>query len=212
MVRAPDGFQASSRNAGYYYNADIRPFQRDTTVTQLRIQYQLRPFHPLYAGLVASWVRDDDELFWLAPHTPPPITQEKVRAWTAERGRPRLFWSSSWPEATGYAEINDLREHSGDVWVGHFILAPSRRGKGLSVKMLRLLLDEAFGPLKAQRVALMVFPENEPAVRCYRGCGFRVTAHQDKTFVTRAGSYRMVEMAIERAEYEAALRKYGPPL
>jgi RimJ/RimL family protein N-acetyltransferase len=177
---------------------------RTGPVAKTQATYQLKPFHRLYAGLVAGWVRNDDELFWLAPHTPPAISPEKVLEWTVQRGRPRLLWSSPWPDPTGYAELNDLPSRPGELWIGHFIISPERRGTGLGARMLRALLAEAFGTLNAQRVALIVFPENEPAIRCYRANGLRVTAYQDKTFTTRPGIYRMLEMAIDRSAYRPA--------
>ena len=36
--------------------------------------FELRPFDRLFGPTVAGWVRDDAELFWLAPSTPPPLT------------------------------------------------------------------------------------------------------------------------------------------
>jgi RimJ/RimL family protein N-acetyltransferase len=175
-------------------------------VAETYTRCQLKSFHSVYAPLVASWIPTDDDLFWLAPHTPPPITPEKVLAWTAQGGRPRLFYTSPWPDPTGYAELNDLPSKSGELWIGHFIIAPERRGRSLGSKMLSLLLAEAFGPLDARRVALIVFPENKPAIRCYKASGMRAVAWQDKTFATRPGAYRMIEMEIERSRYEATLR------
>lgn len=177
-------------------------------VARTQTAYELRPFHGIYAGLVAGWVRGDEELFWLAPHTAPPMTPDKVLEWTARRGRPRLLWCSSWSDPSGYAELNDLPSRPGELWIGHFIVAPERRGMGLGARMLRSLLAEAFVSLKAQRVALIVFPENEPALRCYKSNGLRIVGYQEKTFATRPGVYRMLEMEINRASYDV-MRK--PP-
>lgn len=175
------------------------------------MHYELRPFSRIRASLVASWVRDSDELFWLAPQTPPPVSAEKVIGWTSRRGRPTLFWSSDWPEPIGYAEVNDFPGRPGELWIGHFILDPKQRGRGLGGTMLRLLLDQAFGALRAGRVALIVFPENVRAVRCYESGGMIAAGYQDKTFVSKPGVHKMVEMVIERPRYEAVVKPAPAP-
>jgi RimJ/RimL family protein N-acetyltransferase len=169
--------------------------------------YELRPFSRVHASLVASWVRDDDELFWLAPRTLPPITSAKIIGWTARWGRPLLFWTPDWPEPIGYAELNDMPARAGELWIGHFIIAPPHRGQGLSREFLRLLLDQGFGPLRASRVALIVFPDNELAIRCYTSGGMVKSGWQRRTFEARSGVHKMMEMVIERADYEAANRR-----
>lgn len=168
--------------------------------------YELRPFLRAHAATVCDWIVDHDELFWLAPNTPPPPTPDKVIGWTARRGRPMVLYPRSAASPIGYAELNDLPSRSDEMWIGHFILTPALRGKGLSHHMMRLLLDMAFGPLEAYRVALIVFPDNTPAIRCYEAAGLRRVGWQDKRFNTRSGLFRMLEMAITRREYERSRR------
>jgi hypothetical protein len=36
----------------------------------------LTPFDVLHAPQIAAWVRSEEELAWLAPGTPPPLTTE----------------------------------------------------------------------------------------------------------------------------------------
>jgi RimJ/RimL family protein N-acetyltransferase len=175
-------------------------------VNETSNRFELRAFRKTDAALVARWVRDDNELFWLAPQTVPPITTEKVAAWTARYGRPMLLWTQAWADPVGYAELNDWPGRPEELWIGHFIIDPARRGKGVSRWMLRLLLDQAFGVLGAYRVALIVFPENEPAVRCYRSGGLVEVGTQQKTFPSRPGSHMMIEMAIDRPGYESLPR------
>lgn len=173
-------------------------------------QSELLHFRPHHAPLVAAWVRDDEELFWLAPQTPPPATAEKVAEWTAKRGRPVLCHAADWPEPFGYAELNDLPSRDGELWIGHFIVDPDRRARGLGREMMQLLLARAFGLLHARRVALIVFPDNAPAIRCYRAAGLVVSGTQDKTFPTRPGPHPMTEMAIDRSAYRALHGLAGP--
>ncbi len=182
------------------------------TMNEPSVHDELRPFRRAHAPLVAGWVRDDDELFWLAPQTMPPLTPQKVIDWTARRGRPMLLCTSDRTEPVGYAELNDLPSRADELWIGHFIIAPERRGAGLGGRMLRLLLDHAFGPLTARRVALIVFPENVLAIRCYESGGLATAGRQERNFSPRPGTHRMLEMAIDQAGYRALMARTRPPV
>lgn len=52
-------------------------------------------------------------------------------------------------------------------------LDPPYRGKGYGSRAIRAFLRYLFGEMDLRKVWLRVFPENEPALRCYRRCGFR---------------------------------------
>ncbi|HEY5185003.1 MAG TPA: GNAT family protein [Actinomycetes bacterium] len=54
--------------------------------------------------------------------------------------------------------------------VGMF--APELLGRGLGSEATRLVLDHAFGHMGLHRVDLRVLAFNEPAIACYRSCGF----------------------------------------
>ena len=56
---------------------------------------------------------------------------------------------------------------------GFIIVDSERRGLGLGRAMLRLALRHAFDVLKAKKVTLAVFKNNEPAYRCYKAAGFK---------------------------------------
>lgn len=165
---------------------------------------QLVPFESCHAARVASWVCDAREAMWLAPHTPPPLTPECIRAWSlpdrfpfqlvaAAPPHPAQFESSaaSWaePAAAGdpaagagpcrdmaiplaYGEVNLLDRRRREYWLGHLIVDPAQRGRGLGAALARLLARRAFGELSARRVTLVVFRENRSAIRSYRRAGF----------------------------------------
>jgi RimJ/RimL family protein N-acetyltransferase len=121
-----------------------------------------------------------------------------------------VFLTSDCPVPIGYAELNDMPSRADELWIGHFIIAPERRGMGLCQRMLRLLLDYAFRRLGAYRAALIVFPGNEPAIRCYTSGGLAKVGRQDKVFAARPGVHGMIEMAIDQKGYEALIGTAGP--
>lgn len=168
--------------------------------------YSLSPFNKLMAPLVATWARDDQELFWLAPKTPPPLTAAKVVGWASPEGRPLLFYRDGTADPLGYLELNPMPSDWGHYWLGHCVVQPDQRGGGLGRHMIELSLELAFRSQRAYRVSLVVFPENVSAIRCYRRGGFIDAGDQWKYFATTGQQHRMVQMTIDRGRYHSLPR------
>jgi RimJ/RimL family protein N-acetyltransferase len=154
----------------------------------------LRDFLPPHAAEVAGWVSDAHELFWLAPSTDPPLTAAKVVAWTADRGRAFVLFCGDGARPIGYAELNPMQRRADHLWIGHVIIAPAWRGRGLGAEFMRLLLDHAFGALHAGLVSLIVFPNNRQAIQCYLNAGFNFRDEQFHPFGRPAKNYRMLHL------------------
>lgn len=171
-----------------------------------RGSYYLTPFDRLMAPIVAQWARTPLELFWLAPKTPAPLTAAKVEAWVRADDCPLMFCRDAQADPLGYLELNPMPHQAHHLWLGHCVLAPTHRGRGLGRIMVELLLDEAFGRRGARRVSLVVFPENVAAVRCYRMAGFVPAGEQVKHFPTTGRQHRMLRMTIDRDAYLSTVR------
>lgn len=155
-----------------------------------------------HADAVASWVRDERELLWLAPGTVPPLTAAKVDGWSKAEQHRFVVWESIPGRAAAYAELDYLTPTREQMWVGHLIIAPTMRGQGLSIIITESLLELAFEHFLAQQVLLLVFPENIPAVRCYERVGFRRAGDEVKHFEHRGRSETLLRMAIDRGRYQ----------
>lgn len=165
---------------------------------------RLTPYERIYAPVLLTWVRSDEELFWLAPQTPPPLTVDKIEGWTARRDDPFLFWRDADPRTPiGYGELNRMPHDDQHLWLGHLIIAPSMRGQGWGVRMMHHFLRVGFQDRRTREISLVVFPENVGAIRCYRRAGMAAWGEQHKTFGSSVKRYRMVHMGICRAEFEA---------
>jgi len=70
------------------------------------------------------------------------------------------------------------------LWLGHCLIRPELRGLGLGHLIVNLMLEEAFVEREASSVSLVVFPRNDPAVRCYLTNGFTQVGEQFKFFST----------------------------
>ena len=171
--------------------------------------WKLVPFQGDHAAVVARWVASHDELFWVAPMTSPPLTADKVRAWTqgVERG---FVYVNGAGQPTAYGELNPMPHTSGGLWIGHLVVAPQARGCSVGRSFLRALLEEAFERQQAETVGLVVFPGNRAAIQCYRGAGIKDAGAQYRRF---PGSWRKHElryMRITRAEYQHSRKPFRP--
>ena len=155
---------------------------------------RLAPFHPGYADLVLSWIQDAQEAHWLAPRTPPPLSATKVLHWQAPGHQAFMLIEPGAPAPLGYGELNILNAAARRYWLGHLIVDPARRGRGLGVQLTRLLLWEAFCRQGAREVSLVVFPENRRAIVCYEAAGLRADGHELHDFPAYAQQVNLLRM------------------
>ncbi len=132
---------------------------------------RLLPFKRQWADHVITWVTSPQEAYWLAPQTPPPLTGDTLLRWQNPDRNAFLLHQGGTPEPVAYGELNTMGNRQRQYWLGHLIVDPTRRRRGLGIRLTTLLLREAFEQRGAHRVTLVVFRENEPALRCYRLAG-----------------------------------------
>ena len=175
----------------------------------LPTDYRIAAFDGLWAGMVATWVRSKPELFWLAPRTEPPLTASKVRDWRRPGGYPLMWVPAGGVELPvpaegtgdaspiGYAELNPMRGRLDQYWMGHVLLQPASRGCGLGVRFVAALLDWARDDLRAERVSLVVFPNNAPAIACYRRVGMTLVGEEYHTLPRMRSKCRLLRFERE---------------
>ena len=160
---------------------------------------RLTPFRVWQAPIIARWVKSEQQLLWLAPSTLPPLTAEKVAAWKRPGGEAFVLAMGRGDAPAGYGELNPMRSGCGDLWLGHVIVRPDLRGRGVGTFLSRALLSEAFGQRGANRVSLIVFPDNLAALRCYRRAGFIPAGEEHHQFGGADGTHRLLRLEIARA-------------
>jgi RimJ/RimL family protein N-acetyltransferase len=132
---------------------------------------RLVPFERAWAELVASWVRDAREAYWVAPKSKPPVTAHEVLRWQRPGHQAYAVVRGDVEAPIGYGELNPMPQPQRHYWLGHLIVDPAVRGNGYGVQLTRLLVEEALERRGARRVTLVVFPENVVALACYRAAG-----------------------------------------
>ncbi len=164
-------------------------------------EWRLAPFQSWHAPTISRWVSTPQQLQWLAPSTPPPLTVEKVVGWLKPRGAAFVLVKGGESPPWGYGEINPMRADAGHVWLGHVIVRPDQRGRGLGSFLVRALLTEAFERRNVKRVALILFPDNLPALRCYWRAGFRVSGEEHHMFCGGKTTHRLLRLEIEQSTH-----------
>ena len=71
--------------------------------------------------------------------------------------------------------VQELYRREGRAHIGRFVLDPARRGSGIGARALTLFCRRLFGEEGVGAVTLRVYRFNDPAIRCYRKCGFEFT-------------------------------------
>ncbi|NOX58406.1 MAG: GNAT family N-acetyltransferase [Planctomycetes bacterium] len=163
-------------------------------VSQSMSSGKLKRFDPLYAPVVASWVQTREQLRWLAPRTSFPLTAAKVGQWTRQSGEAFLFFAGGESMPCGYGELNPMKGEPTHQWLGHLIVDIARRRMGLGRQLTNHLSRVAIRELGAQRLSLVVFPDNKAALHCYLQCGFSVTAEEYQKFDSRSIPQRMIRL------------------
>lgn len=153
---------------------------------------RLTAFDDRYAERVVSWVRGSQEAHWLAPRTPPPLTGDKVRAWARPGRGPFMLVTRDDPEPLAYGELNVLPRKRREYWLGHLIVDPRQRGRGLGRQLTEMLLYRAFHVQDARLVSLVVFPENLAAIASYRSAGMRADGYETHNFAPRNRRERLL--------------------
>ena len=140
----------------------------------------LREFKPEDAKMIASWIRSEEELYrWSADRfNKYPISDEDIiQQYIAQSREGRFFPLTAADDSGGAIGHFIIRYPAKDdnrsVRFGFVIVDPALRGKGYGKEMLRLGIDYVKEHLKAVRIDLGVFENNERARRCYEAAGFR---------------------------------------
>jgi RimJ/RimL family protein N-acetyltransferase len=89
-------------------------------------------------------------------------------------------------------------------------IAVARPGQGVGTAFLSLVLDEAFGPMGAERFHLDCFTDNVRAQRAYTKLGFTRDGVLRKAYRQADGTRTdLVMMAILKSEWEARRRVFS---
>ena len=168
-----------------------------------------RPLMPTFPDLTLCAARADDIAAIMAIERLPGYEGFVGRSEEAEHrtmlGSPSYAYRLG-VDATGaieaFAILRGLDDPHGGLYLKRVVAA--RPGRGLGVGFLSLLLDEAFGELKAHRFWLDCFADNARAQRAYGKLGFAREGVLREAYRLPDGSRKdLVVMGLLKPEWQA---------
>ena len=146
---------------------------------------KLRPYKRNDASKVASWITSEKEFYeWSAGKLGDyPATADMLNAFSekiADDDSCYQMIAADDNEAIGYLIIRYPENNQRLVRIGFVLLDPQRRGRGYGIGMVGLALRYSFDILKAKKVTLGVFENNEIALKTYKSAGFSETGIIEK--------------------------------
>ncbi|MEU8382658.1 GNAT family N-acetyltransferase [Streptosporangium sp. NPDC048865] len=135
----------------------------------------LLPFATSHAATVAGWPASPEEVaMWCGRHEFP-LPARVVTDWQlGEDVRSHMLFADG--DLLGYGELW-VDPEEGEIELARIIVAPGARGRGIGRELVRGLTALARDAGYAD-VFMRVHPDNDRALRCYRGAGFvPVDAH-----------------------------------
>jgi RimJ/RimL family protein N-acetyltransferase len=142
---------------------------------------RLRPATVADAALLLAW-RNDEATRQASHHTAAVTPQDHARWLDALLRNParRLFVAEVNGEPVGSVRAD--RDPDGSCHELSWTVAPSARGRGVGARMVRLLLAEVSGPVRAE-----VKPGNPASVRIAEAAGLRFDAEREGVLHFRGG-------------------------
>ncbi|KAG4101704.1 acyl-CoA N-acyltransferase [Neocallimastix lanati (nom. inval.)] len=163
---------------------------------------KLRKYESSDSKLICSWIVDEKSLYrWSADRIGkfPLNGNELNEAYTQASSHGEIVPLVAIDEENKvigsflirYPNKNDKKT----VRFGFVIVAPSLRGHGYGKKMLQLAIAYARDTLKASRITLSVFLDNNSALHCYESVGFKPIGNTE-IFKFKEEDWKCTEMDI----------------
>ena len=146
------------------------------------MKLHLRRIQPSDFPTLMSWIHSEEEMVqWSGPwNFEFPLDERQLTKYflteTLDDKIHRMQYMAALEDSgepvgqIGFSRIW-LRTAAGHV--GPVIVAPSLRGRGVGLAMMREILRIGFDELRLHRIELVVFDFNKPAIVCYEKAGFR---------------------------------------
>lgn len=164
---------------------------------------RLRPYKTCDAQEIVSWIGDETAFRkWCADRFEAyPITAEDLnRHYDAMADSDSFYEMTAFDDtgAVGHLIMRFTDERKTVLRFGFVIVDSRKRGKGYGKEMLQLAIRYAFDILKADKITMGVFENNEPAYWCYRAAGFRETAGEPESYRIGNETWKCLELELNR--------------
>ncbi len=163
---------------------------------------RLRPYKACDAKVVVSWIKDEISFHkWCADRFEHyPITGEDLNNYYQSFAyEDNFFQMTAFDESeiVGHLLMRFTDEEKKILRFGFVIVDDEKRGKGYGKKMLQLAIQFAFDIVKAEKITIGVFENNESAYHCYKAVGFQ-DIEQVQSYCILGEEWKCKELEIEK--------------
>lgn len=153
----------------------------------------LRQYTQKDASSVISWCNDEDTFYkWTSGKLGDyPIGERKFNSLL--RFKPYIAYD--YTGNVGFFAMRNINEN--EIRFCFIIVAPQTRGKGVAKEMLKKGLDIAFQNQKIEKVSILVFESNPPALACYSSVGF-VPSGNVETLNLNGKTEKLIELIYKK--------------
>lgn len=160
---------------------------------------RLRPYKADDAKVITAWIKDEYGFRqWSADrYEKYPITPEDMNRYYDREDNTNVWGMTAFDDTgiVGHFTMRFLDEKKEEIRLGFIIIDDQKRGKGYGKEMLSLGVQYAFSFLKAKKVSLGVFENNQAAYGCYKACGFQeVKLEQPECYSCMGQVWNCIEM------------------
>ncbi len=165
---------------------------------------RLRPYKKCDAKHIASWIKDERAFrLWSADrYEKYPVTSDDINEhYAAMDDSDAFFGMTAYDEESvvGHLIMRFTDENKSVVRFGFIIVDTDKRGKGYGKEMLLLAVKYAFNILKADKITLGVFENNESARMCYKGVGFKESMSEEPSVFRIMGEeWNCIELEMKK--------------
>ena len=168
---------------------------------------RLRPYKTCDAKTIVGWIKDEISLRqWGADRFESfPITEADMNKKYIDCNGDCIDSDNFYPMTAfdesgvvGHLIRRFTDEKKQILRFGFVIVDDSKRGKGYGKQMLLLALKYAFDILRAAKVTLGVFENNEAAYYCYKAAGFKEIRSEKEEYYDISGEkWKCIEMEMD---------------
>lgn len=155
--------------------------------------------------LISWFPTERDALQWAGAGLSWPLTKRELSCLVRQhRGSlpAREIWAvTDGEDMIGHFQLV-LNPRLRTIAIGRIALHPAHRGKGLSLELMQIILNQAFVRDWVHRVELLVYAHNRPAIASYRRAGFTLEGTRRQTTPIGSEVWDTHIMSILREEFD----------
>jgi RimJ/RimL family protein N-acetyltransferase len=172
---------------------------------------KLEFFTPDDFQLLIDWISDEDLLMnWAGTQFRFPLTKEKLHWYIQDTNdfdeSGTLVYKAIDDETgliVGHISLTAINRRNRSARITRVLVgSTAHRGKGLGEQITKALMQIGFEDIGLHRMSLGVYDFNEPAIRCYKKCGFKVDGVLRDISRHGDGYWSLMEMSILENEWK----------